>query len=280
MRQEDFDLLGQQLFLALRFAKSGFNQEELLGCCVTQEQASGQTLFFQEKNKWFMRFDSLPGVVSVKAIGVNSAKIFLETAGVDVKAANQVLVDKGLHPQFVVDSNGVKRDKKPWITFRNPNKTDQKKGLGNRLLWVMPWRSLSAADHLQLIMVPDLLYSANTFEQEEEESVSGARTQGMSFQILPRLRQQLLTEQRPELALRQEMSVGYMLIMDQRLRQMSEAEVLEEVAKDTSAEGQRRMLRLLVFSLAGKVKRAMRETHPNMTWKEARALVRGRVNGG
>ena len=67
----DFDLLGGQLFEAVKFARSDFDSAAKLFDHVRNENLAASEMFYADRLRWFMVGDSLPGDVSVKALGVD-----------------------------------------------------------------------------------------------------------------------------------------------------------------------------------------------------------------
>lgn len=75
-----FDILGDQMMAALSFAKFKFAGEVELFDSVEGKTVSGKELFQKQGKRWFMRPESLPGDLCVKALGIDHKGIYLETA--------------------------------------------------------------------------------------------------------------------------------------------------------------------------------------------------------
>jgi len=281
MSELDFDLLGKQLLVALRFAEQGFPEDEVFECAVTQSSAPAGELFKKSGKRYFMRADSLPGHVAVKALGVSATHLFLETTRLDLERAKEVCEEESLPVVFTTQR--VEKDGRQLVEFKYPTSQQTKKGMGNRCLWSMKWSGLPAAERKLLLRAADAVYSHDAYESYEEgvslpqevvTSVQGA--QKMELRLNLELQQRLVQEQRPELSLEMELRPEIMLAMVQRIKRMTSEEVVAEAMKDPSPAGQRKFVNWIVCTLAEPVVKA----NPNTSWREARAAIRKLINKG
>lgn len=287
------DLLGQQLVMALQFAESGFNTDLALEDSVTDAPVrAGEAFQKKERNRWFMRWDSLPGHVGIKAIAVDRDAIYLETAPFDTERIRELIAERMLPVSydekrrcFVDTSTG-----KPLITVTiadaKVRQATRNRELAPRCMWTLPL-DVDPIRKRTMIALADLVYTDDAYRVEDVETQvpdapvhSFAGAQRMTMQLQMELRQTLELEQRPLLSLtteqrlEQRLEIQQVLALEQRIGHMSFEELLEYANSDPSPEGQHRVLKVFVFVLAGRVKRALAATQPNMTWREARRVAR------
>ncbi|MBT7501256.1 hypothetical protein HN643_06360, partial [Candidatus Falkowbacteria bacterium] len=58
-----FDLLGEQLILAIKFQQSGYDPKLMLEDGVRSETHAAENIFELQGERWFMKGESLPGYV-------------------------------------------------------------------------------------------------------------------------------------------------------------------------------------------------------------------------
>ncbi len=120
---------------------------------------------------------------------------------------------------------------------------------------------------------------------QEEQAVSAApvtRRPKHRLELRLGLQQRLLIEQRPMLALRGDLQatvqlglrtdVQALLVLERRLLSMSPDQAQDFVADYVTEHGEARAKNVLLFTIAGQIKRSL----PKLSWKEARRLA-GRV---
>lgn len=108
--------LGKQLMLAVQFQKSGFNLEQVFSDIVTAEKdVSAKELFTQKGKRFFLRSDSIPGDLAIKAIAFDNKSLFLELAPIDIETVKKVIADNMF--LVILDQNAK------WVSDANTHKT-------------------------------------------------------------------------------------------------------------------------------------------------------------
>lgn len=295
---QEFDLLGEQLVAARALRESGFDPALTVRDAITDANVPAGEMFDQIGIRWFMRGDSLPGHVAIKAIAVDRDGIYLETAPPDEEKV-RAIIEVNMFALAYNHTKGLVIDTstgKPLvvITTHIQKPTGAMKELAPRVMWTIPG-SASAVRTEAVIRFADAIFSGDAFNLDEDSSEPAPETatlhqaQELTLKLQLGLEQRLSIEQRPLLSLstevrgeqRQELQlqIRQMLSIEQRFLRMTHEELLAHAAKDTSPEGQRRMQKIFQFVLAGKVKRAMAEQHPDMPWRDARRIARKLING-
>ena len=132
-----FDLLGEQLLLAVKFQQSGYDLKLMLEDGVKSETHAAGNIFELQGERWFMKGESLPGYVGIKAIAIDDAGIFLETSPIDSAKTKDIITKKMLALKYV--------DKRKLFIDTSTNKaliqitdaTDLEEGQGARCMWQM-----------------------------------------------------------------------------------------------------------------------------------------------
>jgi hypothetical protein len=285
-----YDDLGSQLQNALVFRKSSFSPDILLHDPITGEEVAASEMFEQQGTRWFIKFDSLPGHLGVKAIGVDIEGLYLETAPVDDKTIVALARDHKIPLIWDAKRSAFLNtaSKRMMIKMSRQKINDRDNELEEeRELWVMPLPQVSATDLGYAIRLADLVYTADAYEVEEDESfeapsgpaMAPSMRLGLSFrqslEITQRPLLSLGTELRPEHRQEQRLEIRQILGLQQQILHMNERQLMDYAMKDLTPEGQKRTLRVLLFVLAGRIKSAK----PKMTWKEARKIARTMVVG-
>lgn len=290
-RHPESDLLGEAVYAALNFALSGFNPELTFESSVVNRRVRCGDAFAQQNGRWFMTTDYLPGDVNIKAVGVDAEFIFVETSPLDVGEVTAV-IRKHMLPvtwdrrrRMILDSSTRRMIGR--IEDQNDLKVELPKELSGRCLWTIPWAKLEESRRREAIRLIDLVYTAGAYDQPtddeaEEAAAPTAQTQRLRLEL--GLQQRLQLEQRPMLALTQQMRIAgiqttrmeltQILGLQQSILRMGPAQLETFANRDLTPEGQARTLQIFLFVLAGQVKRAMADTHPDMTWKQARRMAR------
>lgn len=295
---QEFDLLGEQLVAAHAFRESGFDPALTVRDAITDANVPAGEMFNREGSRWFMRGDSLPGHLAIKAIAVDRDGIYLETAPLDEEKVSAIIKDKMFALAYhhtkglVIDTSTGK----PLVvlTTHIQKPTGALKELASRIMWTIPGGASEVRTEA-VIRFADAIFSGDAFnldgdsEEPPPETATLPRAQEMTLKLQLGLEQRLSLEQRPLLSLspevrgeqRQELQlqIRQMLSIEHRLLHLTHEELLAYAAKDASLEGQKRMQKIFQFVLAGKVKRAMADQHPDMTWRDARRIARKLVNG-
>ena len=278
-------MLGQQLRAALAFLTSGFDVALPLDDAVTGEQKPAGTMFKKRGRRWFLVADSLPGDLNVKAIAVTEAAILLETAPVSPSLLHRMAKDESLPLRWNnVDAFVLNGNAHACYLHRRQGKAfvDGNRVLVWRTLWTIPTKSRGGKTAQAAIALADMAFENNLFEEEAmiSDRLAEAPTDSRRPQKPGEMRLnlnfhlQLSLEQVPVLCLEtsmdQRMELSGIMALQRRALSMSDDEVAAWIQEDPSPEGQRRVLNVLVFAIAGKIKAG----DPDVTWKAARAAAR------
>jgi len=79
----EFDLLGNLLVETLRFRDSSFDENLVLADETTQSRVKAMEMFYRSGTRYFMRQESVPGDLSIKAIAIDGDGLYLETSPLD-----------------------------------------------------------------------------------------------------------------------------------------------------------------------------------------------------
>ena len=287
----ELDLLGEQILLALRFQQSGFDLSLELQDEVENETVRAKELFFEQDSRWFMRGESIPGHLALKAIAVDSDGLYIETAPMKAEEVRKAIIDRMLPFSYQADQMAFvdTTTGKKIILLSSPTKpTDGGVELGARCLCTVLTAELDEICRHAAIRMIDTVYSVDAYEVERDEgddigpSASRVNAQRVSLQIQLGLQQRLQMEQRPILSLRirreiaqvQTVELRQVMALNQNLRHMKAEEMLKFFARYLAEHGEKAALQVAVFALAGKVK----EARPDLNWREARKLARRLVN--
>lgn len=295
MQDEKIDLLGVQLDLAQQFLVSGFERDLDLYDDVTNATVKAGELFFEQDGRWFMRAASIPGHIAIKAMAVDVEGLYLETSPLNLEAVRSLIVEKML-PFSAKEQDGSLAfidltTNNALITIGAPTRPkDGEIELEERCLWAIPTAGMSRVRVEAAIKLADILYTAETYVVEEVAEEIGPVTSRSSVKrVTIRLQfefqQRLMMEQRPLLSLKAELETApaftgaqvqtielrQIMALNFRLARMGEGELQDFFAKYVAEHGIEAALNVAVFTLAGKVKRAM---PPGTTWREARRVAR------
>ena len=277
MNIPEFDYFGDQILMAITFAQHGFNPDELFVDTIRAgDTLPARDIFTEDNERWFMRFDSLPGQTSIKAVAVDNELLLLETSPLDLERVMKLVSEHGNNVTFDKrNMRFVSLDSSE--TLFTIEKTETLDEMDQRCLWIMNWAHLNPEDHITAIHAADMIYTHEAYIGDEE---AVAQSGPMEMRLQLDVRQKLLIEQRPILSLKQvqtvrvqqrqelRMEIAPLLALQQRILRMTIEELVEYVTQDLSLEGQRKTTKTLHFVLAGQIKKA----HPRMTWKQARAI--------
>lgn len=296
-----FDLLGDLLMNALKFAESGFDTTLIVVDSVRFEQKTPcSEMFERQDDRWFVRSDSLPGTLEVLAVAVDADSILIETAPLDNAAVVRILREQKC--DVVYSAGQLMVGDTVVAEVADPVKPEEL--LVARCLWTIPWRQLGTMERLAAVLAADTCYSYGGFTEteagkNEDNYNESAAPRKAELQMRMVLQQTLSMEQRPMLSLKQEMrpqqkaeqvmtmrtELGLLFSQQQQILKMSEEELEAWALRDQSTEGKRKALNTLHFVLAGQIRKALkvvncrgeRETLP---WKEARLIAWQLINQG
>lgn len=281
----DLELWGKCIQNALIFARSSFDIGVELQDWVCSAEIVRTGELFEEfsSGRWFLRQDSIPGDVNVKALGVDRQRLMVETTPVDIPLLRDAVAQTNLLLR-IFDDRITSGTGKELVTLRDQQDADAEKHLDARELWDMTWHTLSDDELLLAVRALDLIYRANTFCESQpgdsSDVANAAAVMGKrEMRLEMNIQMQLQLEQRPLLALRvetrpeQRMQLQQVMGLQQALLHMDELELTAWIANQlTKPGGEKRAYSALVFTLAGKIARtpAGRE----MTWPQRRRMAR------
>lgn len=132
-----------------------------------------------------------------------------------------------------------------------------------------------------MVRILDVFYTRGCFTVEEgDEPISMPTSQKVLQRVELNLQHRLMMEQRPLLSVtdssgvetRTELTFEFrqLLALNYQLLNMSEERLIEFTTEYVQKKGEERMKQVLLFTLAGKIKRTM----PKLTWKSARILAK------
>ena len=285
------DILGEQLLRAVRFMEAGF-EDSIMHDTVLAEDVPAHVLFLQKTTEaqtpmWVMRNESIPGHFSVKSIAVDPTTLYIETAPLDPEKTQEVVA--GWEPAIkVLASNGrsfvdVATSKTiAWVGKVVTIKHGTGK-LAPRALWKIDLKMLNGKERETAIAFIDTLFTEDAFDLVGMEQESGhwsapAKGHQIELRLQLQLLHQLKLEQRPMLAL----GIAGSIAIDTRLElqallslqgvilRMTPDQLESFVAEYAEKHGVRDAERMMLFVLAGRVKREA----PELTWKAARRIAR------
>lgn len=236
-----------------------------------------------------MRNESMPGHFAIKAIAVDATTLYLETAPLDPKKVESVIVERMLPVSFA-EKEGLFVDTttmKPLIAIEKAV-TIQRESVtfAPRSLWKVNLSELDRVRKEAIITLMDAIFTSEAYdlagmveEQEPPRQEKQEQKPRLELRLQLQLMHQLRLEQRPLLAhsLRPEVAVKVegrlelhaLLGLQQMILRMEPEELLGFAAKYFAEHGETKTKSVLIFVLAGRVKNAV----PDITWKEARKLA-------
>lgn len=296
MRDFGFSIFGRQIMLALQFAASGFDSKLMLTDSVlADEKVVASELFIAEGGRYFLRGDSVPGDLALKAIAIDAEALYLETSPLDSTAATDALDREKLPFRFNAEKRCFEdayEEEKRWATLsieQRPEIDGQK--LGARILWTVPIAGKSWLDKNAIVRLADAMYNFGCFKADDVEVTpepepvrSVDAVPRVQLKLVMQLQQQLKLEQRPMLALRQALSsrlatvqrleLQAIMALQRRILHMTPDEIEEFATRDISPAGQAKTMNIFMFVLAGHVKRV----YPQLNWPQARERAWQMVN--
>lgn len=285
MDQENgLGLLGQQLLLVL----AAFQRPDDRHLChVRHEELSGADLLAGDGSRRFLVYDSLPGTLNNKAIGIDKKMLFVELTPFDeARIRGELTLPQGTR----IDRGALWRGRRKLASMmRGSPKVEQQHGM--RALWTVPWSDLPSDDLQAAIACLDYLdvegaYMEDTSLEGGVGSISVSSSSaagGQRLEMRLGLQLQLIEVQVPILSVRGEMQTAMkldleftqMLRFEKLLERNAEEAIRSLLEQDSSAEGQQRLASFILFKLARDVKKAAAEKGPEISWSRARQIVRG-----
>lgn len=275
----EYDLLGEQLFVTVDFARHNFDlSRKYADVMRAGDVISAANMFRKEGRRWFMNNDSLPGDLVLKAIAVDKQQLFVELAPLNEAEVTDAL-EKAKVPVTYHAGDRCFRGPKRRQLIRLTS-TQQAKDMAPRCMWIISWTRLGV-EQLQLaIRTVDALHTAGIFSQEGLEVegagpiISSAHIPTLRLELA--LQQRLQIEQRPYLSQRPEgrlemrLEIQQIMALQIRVLRMTATELEAWAMEDLSEQGQREKIRVMQFVLAGKIKKVM---PAGTTWKQTREMA-------
>ncbi len=300
VRHEDaeLDLLGRQIALVIESFRHPDEEHE---CAVRHERFPGRELLPGDATRRFLVFDSLPGSINVKAIGIDKRTLFVELSAYDPEKLAETELPKGVRLDIVGRALRHGRRK---LAFLSCASKDVAREHGNRWLWMVSWDTLPEDELRLAIRTLDLLDQSDVYEAPRASpastpaSMSGTLKPGMGLEMRLGLHLDLIQEQVPILAVRAKntgpggmrLEQTAVLAQEARLEQQLEFKQLqrfelwlkrnpveairEALERDGSPEGQARLVKFIEFKMARDVREAARASGQDIAWSQARRIVR------
>ncbi|TSC52948.1 MAG: hypothetical protein CEO40_113 [Parcubacteria group bacterium LiPW_72] len=275
--KSDYDLLGEIIMNCYRFRKNNFNEQLSLFCPVNNQNVEAGRMFAKKIGKrksYFVENDFLPADADIKAIAVNHEEIQIETSPLDEEYLRKDLIS-GFDTKITYNSRSVhnaviQQEKTHIISFIKRN---------DRWLWIICIRHMEKWQDL-ICQIADRIYLDGCFiDTELDQIVPQKITSGLS--IIQQIEQALTLEQKPMLIMgmreKPQMSqVQTIYALQSIMMKMTPEELEEQLLKDLTLDKAKKYMRILIFTIAGKLKNA----EPRLTWKEARSLARRMIDKG
>lgn len=277
-------LLGAQVLLAIAAYR---RPEDRHHCRVRDESFLGSELVTGNSRK-FLVYDSLPGTVHNKAVGLDKATLFIELTPFDPERLKELpsTLPKGV--QFK-DGHLWLGKRKLAHCIRSSEKIEEEHSA--RALWTIRWSALSE-ESLQIVVATlDQLDQEGAYLDEASDvgtSLSGmslgagSSAGGQTLELRLGLQMDLIQTQVPVLAIgigmRTEMQMdiefAQMLRFEQMLARNAAQAIEQALEKDDSPAGQARVANFILFAMARQVKNAAAEIGHEVSWSKARKVAR------
>ncbi len=283
---DDLSYVGQIIVNLLAFVSSKLNLSQTHYDMVNGEEVVAAEMFIRYGSRWFVRSESLPADMSLKAIGFDSRAIYIETSPIDGSAMMEFIVER--NQIFSYDSSGgTIHNQKSSVVGRVSKLEKPRVGeneLSPRVCWVIPFGPTLRDREQKLVRFIDQAFEAGVFLIEDEPAIDKVPTGEMELKQNMQMVQRLQIEQRPVLALQgvgqmdaamRQTQVQRLLAIQQRVIRMTPDEMTKFAAEKLVELGERKVHQLFLFILAGHLRRAK----PTLTWPQARELAHRVQNG-
>lgn len=275
----DLGLLGQQIALVLRAYQ---NPDERHYCRVRDGEFPTSDLFTGNGDRRFLAFDSLPGTVNVKAIGVDAKTIFVELTPFD----DDRLAETALPDGIKLNGGGLwhGRHKLAHVALASPKVAAEH---GPRALWTIPWSKLSPEDLAVTVAALDRADEAGAYVEEPSDVAHVApvnSTGRMRMELRMDLQLRLIQTQVPILSLsnrlENRLEIGMRLELAQLQRfetwlERNPADAIDAYLKThPGPEGELRVAKMIEFKMARDVKNTAEASGHDIDWSCARRIVR------
>jgi len=284
----ELGLLGQQIMLTITAFQA--EPETALYCAVRGDYFTASEILTGENERKFLVYDSLPGALDVKAIGLDKKTLFLELTPFDFERLQEYQDELPEGISFRADGMWCGRRKLAHMG-KGPMKPDDEHGI--RALWMLNWSELEPELLAKAIETFDLADSVGAYVfdpavQDDSPSMSGSKKPAMELRMNFQL--QLIHEQVPILALRLEprteqrteqrleLTLEQTLRFERWLERNPEEAVQAYLASHPTPQGARHLASLIQFKLARDVKTVAKRDGKEISWRQARRIVRKMVN--
>ncbi|MDQ7814359.1 MAG: hypothetical protein RDU25_00940 [Patescibacteria group bacterium] len=281
-------LLGQQIMLAITAFRA--EPDTVLYCAVRGSYFAAREILTGEGARKFLVYDSLPGALDVKAIGLDQKVLFLELTPFDFERLEEYRDEFPKDVQFRKDGMWCGRRKLAHMG-KGPMKPDAEHGM--RSLWMIDWSELDQELLGKAIATFDLADSVGAYISDpsaEDDSPDVSGNTKPSLELRMNFQLQLIHEQVPILALqlehrteqrteqRLELTLEQTLRFERWLERNPEEAVEVYLANHPTPQGARHLASLIQFKLARDVKEIARREGRQIDWPEARRIVRKLVH--
>lgn len=284
--EKTMDYMGEILLNVFRFVDSKFSPNLVLDDPITQgAKVLASTMFSDINDRWHLREDSLPGYLLINAVAVDQDELLLETSTFNPDAFNQLIAETRMPFRYdekagaIVDlqNTTVLNVSKPEI-FEIDGQSLPRRCLCRLSLGV------SAFVRWQAIMLIDKMFTNEVFVSDEDgrtnEPQATVSRPELRVQLNMSLMQTLKIVQRPILSLKastrtqqvqQLLTIQKMMAVQRQICSMSEDELTDFTLEQVQKYGEKVVIRMYLFVLAGQVKKAAKL---ELTWKQARAVAK------
>lgn len=272
-------LLGQQIRLAIGAYRNPVASHY---CSVRDGEFTSEELFTGDGERRFLAFDSLPGTVNVKAIGIDAKTLFVELTPFDRERFREIGEPSGVR----IDSRGLWRGHRK-LAGLDIASSKVAAEHGPRALWTIPWPALSVENLAVVIAVLDSADVSGAYIDDPSmaaDAPPAAPVMKLTMELRMDLQLRLIQTQVPILSLGNRLENRLELGMHLELQQLQRfetwleknpADAIEVFLKNNPGpEGERRVAKMIEFKLARDVKNAAERTGHDIDWPHARKIVR------
>ncbi len=252
-------------------------------CNVRNEELPGSEMLTGEGDRRFMAYDSLPGTLNILALGIDAKNLFVELVPFDLAELRSLTLPGGVR----IDDKGMWRGKRRLAaSLRSGAKVEAEHG--PRQLWTIPWKTLSDADLATAIFALDTIDEAGLYIEDAsilppvyESSIASTKPGlqmvqrlDLQFQLIQRQVPMLAIQLTTSLRLGMSLEVSQMLRFETWLNRNPEEAINRTLEDDPSPAGQEKVTSFIAFKMARDVRKAASAEGKEITWKEARSIVR------
>lgn len=285
--QTELDLFGEILSNGVEFARQGFASDLMLHDGVQDEYFPAGEMFQTDESgrRWILSQDSLPGDLAIKAVAVDCRNLFLEISPVDLSAAGEALEERRIAAEFLPVQLRTTAGRRIAVRM-SASEGNPEHGISPRQLWAIPWKDRRQDCELA-IRAFDAVYTAGAYLSGELDmgatlpAASSPRPEmqmrmSIQLQLQQEQRPVLLLEGRPDLLQVQRLELRGIMGLQNSVLQMTPDE-LERWAHGECQKpsGARKVYSVIVFTLAGRIRRVQ----PSLNWREARTKARRLIAG-